>query len=186
MASDWCRGRSWIVRAPLLGYLAWIGIHHVRDPDYESLFGGITLGVHELGHLLLFWAGSFLSIAGGSLAQVGAPVGAAIVLGRQRDYFGISVAGGWLSFSLFGLSRYVGDARARDLPLVALFPEPVHDWNWLLGHAGLLEWDHGLAMATRGAAVLVWAASLLFGGWLLAQMAVSTSDGRPATPGSGA
>ena len=175
-AAEWCEGRSWIWRAPVLLYLAWVGFHHVKDPTYASLFGGITLGVHELGHLLLFWAGRFLSIAGGSLAQVAAPAAAAWVLYRQRDYFGVAVAAAWLAFSLFGLAAYIADARAQELPLVGLTPDPVHDWHWLLEKFGILEWDGRLALLTRAVAFVIWLGSLALGGWLVWTMAAKRSD----------
>ncbi len=174
-AAEWCQGRSWIWRVPLLLYLVWVGFHHVKDATYVSLFGGITLGIHELGHLLLFWAGRFLSTAGGSLAQVAAPAAAAWLLYRQRDYFGVAVATAWLAFSLFGLATYVADARAQELPLVALTADPIHDWQWLLEKLGILEWDHRLAFLTRVAAFAIWLGSLTLGGWLVWTMAARRS-----------
>lgn len=167
----WCAGRSWPWRAALLAYLAWIGVHHHRDPFYSSLFGGITLGVHELGHLLLGFAGTFVGVAGGSLAQVAAPAVAAWLLGRQGDWFGVAVGVAWESFSLWNLATYIGDARARELPLVGLVPDPIHDWNYLLGKLGILSWDRGLAALTRLLAFSLWAAAMAFGAWLCVRMA---------------
>jgi hypothetical protein len=43
------------------------------------------------------------------------------------------------------------------LPLVG---GEIHDWNWLLGHAGLLRWTGFLAGATHGAASLIVLGSL--------------------------
>jgi hypothetical protein len=172
-AEAWCRGRSWVWRGLLLAYLAWAGVHHLRDPLYASLFGGITLGIHELGHLLFGFAGRFLSTAGGSIAQVVAPGVVAWLLYRQSDYFGVAVGGAWESFSLWNLATYVGDARARELPLVGLTPDPVHDWNWLLSTLGILSWDRGLAAVTRLLAFTVWAGSLVLGGWLCWRMATA-------------
>jgi len=170
-AEAWCAGRSWVWRAAVLAYLVWAGVRHLRDPLYGSLFGGITLGIHELGHLLLGFAGTFLGVAGGSLAQIAAPAVAAWLLARQGDYFGVAVGGAWEAFSLWNLATYVGDARARDLPLVGLSPDPVHDWNYLLGKLGILSWDRGLAALTRLLAFSVWAASIAFGAWLCLRMA---------------
>ncbi len=143
-ARDWCAGRSWIWRAPLVLYFPWSGLRRLRDPLATDLFGGITLGIHELGHLVLARAGPWPSIAGGSVAQVAAPIAAGWMLARQRDWFGITVAAAWLSSSLFGLAAYVGDARTMELPLVGLFPDPVHDWNWMLSRLGILGWEVGL------------------------------------------
>ncbi|MEP6769985.1 MAG: hypothetical protein ABJC61_15030 [Acidobacteriota bacterium] len=176
-AREWCAGRSWLWRAPLVLYFAWSGLRRVRDPPATDLFGGITLGVHELGHLVLGWAGRWPSVAGGSLAQVAAPVAAGWMLARQRDWFGITVAGAWLASSLFGLAAYVGDARAQELPLVGLVPDPIHDWNWMLSRVGLLGWDSGLAALTRGLSWLIWGAAVIAGAWLCREMAAAKKAG---------
>jgi hypothetical protein len=170
-AEDWCRGRSWTWRLPILLYLVYAGVRHIGDPYYGSLFAGITLGIHELGHLLLSWAGRFFNILGGSLAQIAGPAAAAVVLYRQRDYFGVAVGGSWLGFSLFNLATYIGDARARQLPLVGFTDQPEHDWHYLLSTFGLLRFDHTLAGITRVGAFLFWAGSVLFGAWLCWRMA---------------
>ena len=180
-AEAWSAGKSWVWRAVLLAYLAWAGFRHLRDPLYGSLFSGITLGIHELGHLLFAFAGRFVGIAGGSVAQLAAPLIAGVLLWRQRDYFGISVAGAWEAFALWNLATYVGDARARELPLVSLSSDPIHDWNYLLGRLGMLSWDHVLAGLLRLAAFLLWAAALASGAWLCRTMARERTRPR-ATP----
>jgi hypothetical protein len=45
-----------------------------------------------------------------------------------------------------------------------------HDWNYLLGKAGLLFQDQTLARLDRFVGVMVLAASLALGIWLLQQM----------------
>jgi hypothetical protein len=176
-ARSWAAGRSWWWRAPLVLYFAWSGIRRLSDPLRGDFFSGITLGVHELGHVVLSWAGDFLAIAGGSLAQVAAPVAAAALFRRQRDWFGMTVASAWLASSLFGLAAYVGDARARELPLVGLTSDPVHDWNWILGRLGMLSWDHALAGALRILSFAAWAGAIAAGGWLCLEMARSRGAG---------
>jgi hypothetical protein len=153
-----------------------VGIRHLADPLYNSWFGGITLGIHELGHLIFGLLGQWPGVAGGSFAQVAAPIAAGAILYRQRDSFGMTVAGAWLAFSLWSLATYVGDARAQELPLLGLTPDPIHDWNWMLGRLGLLNWDKGLAFLTRVVAFFVWLGSIAVGGWLVWTMA-----GRPSS-----
>jgi hypothetical protein len=170
-ASDWCVGRSWPPRALLLAFLAYTGVRHLADPEYASIFSGLTLAIHELGHVVFQVFGEWMMVAGGSLAQLAAPVAAAAVLKRQRDYFGVAVCGAWLSYSLCGLATYVADARAQELPLVGLSDDPEHDWHYLLGRAGMLSWDTRLAGLTRLAAFVTLAASLWLGVWLCVRMA---------------
>jgi|PersoiStandDraft_1058852.scaffolds.fasta_scaffold11028_2 hypothetical protein len=160
----------WVPRALLLAYLAWIGLRCLRDPMAGSLFSGITLGIHELGHAVLAWAPRFLEAAGGSIAQVAAPAAAVALFYRQRDFFGSAVAGCWLAFSLFSLGTYIGDARSQELPLVGLSENPEHDWHYLLSAVGMLGADRFLGFLTRALAALVLAASLALGAWLCATM----------------
>src|SRR5262249_48334010 len=131
-AMDWCLGRRWIGRAPILIYLAYAGVQHTRFIYYNSIFGGITFGIHELGHVIFSFLGQFMMVAGGSLAQLLAPIAAGLILLRQRDYFGLSVAGSWLSFSMYNLATYIADARMQELPLLGLTNDPLHDWHYLL------------------------------------------------------
>ena len=131
-AADWCTGRAWHWRAVLLGALVGLGWRELGDPDAWSIWSGLTLVAHEAGHAAFSWFGELLMVAGGSFMQLLVPIIAGVVLARQRDWFGIAVSGLWLASSLAGLSRYIGDARAQDLPLVGLGPDPEHDWYYLL------------------------------------------------------
>jgi hypothetical protein len=178
-AAEWAKGRWWVPRLLLLAYLAYVAFRHFRDPEYSSfLFGGATFGVHELGHVIFSPLGELLGIAGGSLAQLLAPilVGIGFLYWQrdgepQRDYFALAVAAFWLAFSLHNLALYVGDARHQDLPLLGMSSDPVHDWNYLLGWAGLLAWDQRFAGLIRLAAAGISLLAFLFAGWLLKRMA---------------
>lgn len=110
-------------------------------------------------------------MAGGSIIQVAAPVIAGWLLYRQPDYFGVTVAGAWLASSLVNLSIYVADSRALELPLVSMGDGDVeHDWNFLLDHFNVLQYDLRIAAWIRLSAGVILAASLLAGGWLCRQM----------------
>ncbi len=178
-AADWARGRWWAPRLVLLAYLALAAFRHLRNPEYSSfLFGGVTFGVHELGHVIFSPFGELLGIAGGSLAQILAPLLAGFGFlywqrdgEPQRDYFALAVAGCWLSFSLHNLALYVGDARRQLLPLLGLSSDPLHDWAYLLGRFGLLAYDQRLAGLLRLSAILISLLSLGFAAWLLKRMA---------------
>jgi hypothetical protein len=171
--AGWCRGRSWFVRAPLLAWLAWILLQSLLDPTYQSWWKPLNLGIHELGHYLFAPFGQTLRIAGGSILQCLAPVLAAFLFWRQqRDWFAVAVCAGWLGTNFFDLATYIADARTQLLPLVSPGGgDVVHDWNYLLGAAGHLDWDSTIALALRGGAVAAMAVSLLFGGWVLLLMA---------------
>jgi hypothetical protein len=154
-----------LLRAALLVYLAYSGARALADSETWHIFGGLTLGVHELGHVLFSPFGEWLEVAGGSITQLAAPLAAAVVLARQADWFGVGVVGTWEAYSLTNLATYVGDASAQELPLVGLSDEPMHDWNYLLGHAGLLSHDVMFARLLRVVAALALFLSVALSAW---------------------
>ena len=172
-AAEWADGRMWIPRALLLLYLVYAEIRFLRDPMSSTMFSGITLAFHEMGHLIFSFLGHFIGSLMGSGTQVLIPIIVMIVFAKQPDYFGVSVGGFWLSFSLFELANYVGDARAMELPLVGFSDDPEHDWHYLLSTMHLLPLDTTFAFLLRVVATLTGLASLAFAGWLLAKMATS-------------
>jgi hypothetical protein len=161
----------WLPRALLLSYLVYADFRLFRDTESSTMFSGITLAFHEMGHVIFSFAGHFIGSLMGSGMQVLIPVIVIIFFVRQPDYFGVGVGGFWLSFSLFELARYVGDARRMELPLVGFTDDPEHDWHYLLGTLGLLKLDTTFAFLIRVAATLTGAASLAFAIWLLMIMA---------------
>ena len=177
-AETWCRGRLWWARLPLLAWFAWILIHAWGDPLYQPLFKGLDLGIHELGHYLFKPFGRFLEILGGSLTQCLAPLLSMVMFRRQGDFFAISVCFGWLSANLFDVATYAGDARAMDLPLVRPGGgEVIHDWNYLLGHMGMLHQDATVAFLMRAAATLSMLVCLAGGAWLTWRMFRNSGSG---------
>jgi hypothetical protein len=172
-ARQWAMGRFWPLRALLMLYFAYVLARHLGSGEYTGWFGGINLGIHELGHVVFSPFGMFLGVLGGSFWQVAVPLLAFWIFHRQGDYFAHSVAACWLGTSLFNLAAYIGDARAQVLPLVSPFGGEaiVHDWEYLLGVTGLLSWDGTLAFLTRALAFVAMTSGLTWGGWLVAVMA---------------
>jgi hypothetical protein len=171
-AGDWAEGKMWIPRALLLLVLVYIEIIKFHDNTRWTIFYGITLGFHEMGHLVSAWMGQFLCALMGSVFQVAVPIVVIVIFYRQPDYFGMTVGGFWLSYSLFELAAYVGDARSQDLPLVGFASQEdlQHDWHYILGQLHMLSLDTTLAFFIRVAAVAAGAASLTFAVWLLLRM----------------
>ena len=171
----WAAGRSWHWRVLILAYLVYAAFRSIKDQDYGSLFTGITLAFHEMGHILFAPFGEFLMFAGGSITQLAIPILAAVLLlWRQKDYFGFAVGGAWLGFSAMNLARYIGDARALELPLVSLGPEAEHDWWYLLSRMGWLRHDTQIAGLVRGVGVIILFLSIAFAAWLLLTMATGS------------
>jgi len=159
------------IRLPILIALGWILHRHLTDPDFVSIFGGINLAFHEMGHAALFWFGNrMLTTAGGTLFEVGVPLAAGAYLWtRQRDPFGAAVCLFWAGTALVGAGVYAADARAQQLPLVSPFgPVDVdsHDWTVMLLRMGRISQDQEIGAALRSAGVLAMVAGLSWGAWV--------------------
>lgn len=168
----WCKGKDWSWRLPILLWFAYVLIRHLFNPDYSSILGPVNLGIHELGHLVFAPFGKFIGILGGTLLQLLAPAFLAVNFYRQKDFFAIVLCFGWLSTNLFGIARYVADARSMSLPLVTPFPVEtvIHDWNYLLGQLGVLKFEKALAFFIESLAVISMLICLLVGGSFLCVM----------------
>ncbi len=175
------RGRIWWARAPVLLVLAWIFRGYLGDPQHASIFDGVNLAFHEMGHAAFFWLGDrILTTAGGTIFQIGIPLAAGgYLLHKQRDPFGGAVCVFWLGTALFGAGVYAADARAQALPLVSPFG-PVdsdsHDWTVMLLKYGMLSRDQEIGAALRTGGLLAMVVSLAGGAWVLRVMSTSTSD----------
>jgi hypothetical protein len=126
------------------------------------LLDNVNLVFHEAGHVIFGLGGEFIGILGGSLMQVLIPVVCGAALLPRGDSFGVSLCGLWTGQSMVNVAIYVGDARQLALPLLG-GDHVIHDWNYLLGRLGLLEWDRFLAGMITLVAVLVILASALLG-----------------------
>lgn len=177
------RGRIWWLRAPLLIAFAWMLRGYLDDPLYRSVFEGVNLGFHEMGHAAFFWLGDrLLTVAGGTIFQIAVPIAAgAYLLRKQQDPFGATVCVFWLGTALFGTGVYAADARAQALPLVSPFgPVDVdsHDWTVMLLRFGMLTKDEAIGAALRGSGIAAMALSIASGAWVLRLMAGATRESR--------
>lgn len=157
---QWAAGRSFWWRLILFLLLLMDTWGPLNTPGDRTIFSGIIFGAHEFGHLFFAFMGEWMGIAGGSLMQLLLPIGAAAVVLRSKDWFGLAVCGLFLAASLGDLSWYIADARAEELDLVSFSPDgAIHDWNYLLARAKMLNLDTGIAQLTRFAGGLVVLAS---------------------------
>jgi hypothetical protein len=168
----WCRGRMWYLRAILLLFFVYIGCRHLANPSYTSIFGGLNLVIHELGHIIFRFTGEFIMIAGGTILQLIVPLASAVMFIFQPDYFAVTVCGVWFATNLYGVAYYVADARAQMLQLVTVGGgETIHDWHYLLSHLHILSWDTGIAAFVRFLAFLAMWGSIVMGFWMVYIMA---------------
>ncbi len=158
-AKEWARVvRSFSRRRPrtfgrlvivglMVPYVAWL----VFGYRYHFI-DGVNLLIHEAGHMLFTPFGQTWHFLGGTLLQIAIPVAFCAYFLRRGERFAGAIVALWVSESVMYTGRYMGDAVARQLPLVG---GQIHDWNWLLAQAGILR--HAEAL---GAAVHVFGACL--------------------------
>jgi hypothetical protein len=128
-----------IVAVALTVYVAWLAFGY----QYHFL-DGVNLLIHEAGHVVFSPLGQTVAVAGGTILQLMFPLAFVVHFWRHGQRFASAVCGVWASESLMYTARYLGDARAQELPLIGGHK---HDWNYLLGQAGLLEHAEGLGTA---------------------------------------
>lgn len=179
-ARDWSEAHSPWPRLPLYLYLFYAGLRHLFDPMYRSWFAGLTLVLHELGHLFFSAFGQTIMLLGGSVTQLLVPTLVALyLLFFQRDWFGLVVGFSWLSFSTFELATYVGDANKNQLALVGMGDKVLHDWDTLLTQWHVLNHCDTFALLLRVVAALLFAGAMALGGWLLFRMIRAKRDVAP-------
>jgi len=175
-AAEWTEGRSAWARVPLAAYLAYAGARHALSMEYRSWFAGLTLILHEIGHMVFSPFGRTLMLLGGSIFQLLCPFAAALyLLFRQRDWFGLAVCVSWLSFSTFELAVYVDDANKGELPLVGMGEDVIHDWDALLTQWHVLNSAQTFATILRGLALVEWGLAMALTAWLFNRMWRSTT-----------
>lgn len=182
-ATEWLRtcvaGQVWWYRLPVLLFLVWVLRGYLEFRGGGSIFSGINLGFHEMGHAAFFWSGNrILTAAGGTIFEVGIPlVAGAYLLVKQRDPFGAAFCLFWMGTALVGAGLYAADARAQALPLVSPFgPVDVdsHDWTVILMKYGRLSKDQEIGGALQTAGMWAMFASVLVSAWILRLMATTT------------
>jgi hypothetical protein len=174
---EWSAGRSWRIRAPLVLYLAYAVARYIADDDYSSLFAALSLGLHELGHLIFGFLPFFFVALAGSAVEVLVPLAGMIMFLRQPDYFGIGVLGCWLSFNLFGIARYIADSRDQFGVYVTVGGgDAQHDWEYILSSLGLLGADKAIGAFVAILAAIVGSVSIAYCVWLLRIMFTSSSE----------
>lgn len=180
---DWVRGRNPWGRGALLVILLWTFLAYLRDPDHSSIFDGLNLVVHEAGHMFFFWFGELVGMAGGTIFELAIPLAVGVAFFRQRDFFGMAVVLFWFGTALFHVGVYVADARAQLLGLVSMGAgEPMHDWYYLLGRAGLLQQDRLLGAGFRILGTLAMAGALAWGGWMVKLMGADRKTAQGGVP----
>lgn len=102
------------------------------------MLSSVDLVFHEAGHTITFFLPDIVSVMAGSLLQVIIPLGLFVYFFIKDIRFGAALMLFWFGQSVVGVSIYVRDAIAMQLPLLG-GEAVIHDWNYLLAAFGVLE-----------------------------------------------
>ncbi len=147
------------------GFIALVGIYGIvcaRSPSTYRFLDRVDLVFHEAGHVFFGFFGEFIGILGGSLMQVLTPAGIVAYFVWHRQPYSAAVTLFWVAQSLFNVSVYVKDARARVLPLLG-GEDTLHDWNYILARLNLLRWDQALGNVVYAVGLVTLGVSVLWG-----------------------
>jgi hypothetical protein len=139
----------------------------------QSFLHLVNLPFHEAGHLFFRLFGRWMMSLGGTLGQLGIPlICIAVFLLKSQNPFGASIGLWWLGESFMDIAPYINDARARKLLLLGGVTGKeadygYHDWEFILGEAGLQRYDHVLAQLADKFGVLLMLLALGWAGYLL-------------------
>lgn len=148
--------KPWIISILLLP----LAIFYTINGGKFTSIDYINLLIHEGGHGIFKFFGRFIYTLGGSLMQVLIPGMFVVFYAIKRVRIGVQIFLLWLGENLINISVYISDARARKLPLLGGH-KVYHDWNWLLGQMGLLEYDEILGQIVFILGVLVFLLCML-------------------------
>ena len=150
------------LRIAFLGLAVIYAIARLRNPEHWDPLDDLNLAVHEAGHLVFSAFGETLTILGGSAFQVIVPLAFVAYFARTKQRYAAAVTMSWVGVNLLNVARYIGDARAQDLPLLG-GEDTIHDWWYLLINWDMLPSDTVLARWVHFFGVVAFLTSLLGG-----------------------
>jgi len=142
--------------------IAIYGIVCAASPGTYRFLDQVDLVFHEAGHMIFGFFGEFIGILGGSIMQVLIPATVAGYFFFHRQLYSAAVTLFWVGQSLFNVSVYAKDARARVLPLLG-DDISAHDWRNILSRLHLLNWDQVIGNLIYLLGLLALVASILGG-----------------------
>lgn len=104
--------------------------------------------------------GKFIYTLGGTLMQIIIPSLIAYTFFRNNYRTGVQVGSLWLGQNFINISVYAADAQARKLPLLG-GNKVYHDWHYLLGELGILEYDFAVGYTFYAIAILIFILAVL-------------------------
>ncbi len=143
-------------------------LHYAFTPNDWHAIDIVNLIFHEAGHTIFFFLGEYMRVLMGSGFQILLPLSIALYFFRTRQPFSGAICLMWAGQNLINVSVYAGDAIAMQLPLLG-GDAVIHDWNYLLYHAHILQFTPIIAHALYSLGVFTILLGIMFAAWFIWQ-----------------
>jgi len=137
-----------------------IAIYWVLNRGEYGFIDNADLVIHEAGHFFFKFFGKYIYTLGGTLMQIILPSIIFFYFFRNEYRTGMQFSLLWLGQNFINISVYAADAQARRLPLLG-GNSVYHDWHYLLGEIGLLNYDAEVGYFFFGVAILIFIITLI-------------------------
>lgn len=148
--------RKWITSLIILP----IAVYWTLNRGEYGLIDNADLVIHEAGHLFFMFFGKFIYTLGGTLMQIIIPSLIAYTFFRNNYRTGVQFGLLWLGQNFINISVYAADAQAKKLPLLG-GNKVYHDWDYLLGTLGIIEYDYLVGYFFFSIAILIFIVAVL-------------------------
>ena len=138
---------------PLIYYL-------IRNDARVIIVDYVNLLIHEGGHGIFKIFGKYIHAIGGTLAQILIPGMFVVFYFINKKKIPAQISLVWLGQNLINISIYASDARAQRLPLLG-GKKVYHDWTYLLGETGLLNFDKEVGIFFYSLAIITFLTALV-------------------------
>lgn len=133
----------------------------------------INFGVHEISHIIISFLPAIIVSAAGSIGEMGFTVLVLAVALKAKAWFASVIAAIWVMFAMNSAGQYMADARTQLIPLIGPGDTVKHDWNFVFGELGWLQYDTLIGGIVRITGDVIGAIALLIGLWLIVLKVIS-------------
>lgn len=137
-----------------------IALYWILNRGHYGFIDNADLVIHEAGHLFFKFFGRYIYTLGGTLMQIILPSIIFFYFFKNGYRTGMQFSLLWLGQNFINISVYAADASARQLPLLG-GNSVYHDWHYLLGEIGMLEYDAEVGYFIFGIAIIVFIITLI-------------------------
>ncbi len=127
----------------------------------------VEFGVHEVSHLAVAFLPAIFVALAGSVGEIAFTLLILAATIKGKAYFAAVFASLWVMLALHNVGRYMADARSMALPLIGPGDNAKHDWNFIFGQWGWLNYDVAIGGTLILIGTVIGALGLGFGLYLI-------------------